>query len=114
MNILVINGPNLNLLGIREPSIYGNETLDEIMAWLENSIEGSKHSFKFYQSNSEGEIINIIHDERIWSKGMLINAGAFSHYSYAIADAIAAVQIPAIEIHISDINKEKILEKNLF
>ena len=58
MNILVINGPNLNLLGTREPSIYGNETLDEIMAWLENSIEGSKHSFKFYQSNSEGEIIN--------------------------------------------------------
>ena len=107
MNILVINGPNLNLLGIREPSIYGNETLDEIMAWLENSIEGSKHSFKFYQSNSEGEIINIIHDERLWSKGMLINAGAFSHYSYAIADAIAAVKIPTIEIHISDINKRE-------
>ena len=107
MNILVINGPNLNLLGTREPSIYGNETLDEIMAWLENSIEGSKHSFKFYQSNSEGEIINIIHDERLWSKGMLINAGAFTHYSYAIADAIAAVKIPTIEIHISDINKRE-------
>ena len=111
MNILVINGPNLNLLGVREISIYGQESLDEIMAWLENSIDGVKHSFKFYQSNSEGELINIMQDERQWASGILLNAGALSHYSYAIADTIKAIQIPTIEIHMSDINKRESFRK---
>ena len=62
MNILVINGPNLNLLGTREPKIYGEETLEELMMWLENSTEATNHKFKFYQSNHEGEIIDILHD----------------------------------------------------
>ena len=112
MNILVINGPNLNLLGVREISIYGQESLDEIMAWLENSIDGVKHNFKFYQSNSEGELINIMQDERQWASGILLNAGALSHYSYAIADTIKAIQIPTIEIHMSDINKRESFRKN--
>ena len=108
MNILVINGPNLNLLGKREPEIYGYETLEELMMWLENSTKSSGHKFKFYQTNHEGEIIDILQDERQWSEGILINAGAYSHYSYAIRDAISAVLIPTVEIHLTDIkNREK-------
>ena len=111
MKILIINGPNLNLLGIRETEIYGSESLDEITSWLENSIEGLDHSFKFYQSNSEGDLINIIQDERQWADGILINAGALSHYSYAIADTITAIQTPTIEIHLSDINNRESFRK---
>ena len=108
MNVLVINGPNLNLLGTREPEIYGKDTLDELMMWLETNPISMKHSFKFYQSNHEGEIIDTIHDERHWTNGILINPGAFTHYSYAIRDAISAVKIPTIEVHLSDIhNREK-------
>tara|TARA_B100001175_G_C19504332_1_gene639967 strand:+ start:923 stop:1348 length:426 start_codon:yes stop_codon:yes gene_type:complete len=114
MNILVINGPNLNLLGIRETKIYGYESLDEIMTWLENSIEGSNHNFKFYQSNSEGDLINIMQDERQWANGILINAGALSHYSYAIADTIASIKVPTVEIHLSDTdNREKFRKKSV-
>ncbi|MAZ60824.1 MAG: 3-dehydroquinate dehydratase [Candidatus Marinimicrobia bacterium] len=114
MNILVINGPNLNLLGTRETKIYGHESLDEIMTWLENSIEGLNHNFKFYQSNSEGDLINIMQDERQWAKGILINAGALSHYSYAIADTITSIKVPAIEIHLSDTdNREEFRKKSV-
>ena len=105
MNILVINGPNLNLLGEREIESYGTETLEELMMWLENCPECIAHNFKFYQSNHEGDIIDFIHDERHWASGVLINAGAYSHYSYAIRDAIESINIPTIEIHLSNINK---------
>ena len=111
MNILVINGPNLNLLGIRETKIYGNETLEELMMWLENATIALDHNFKFYQTNHEGEIIDILHDERLWANGILINPGAFAHYSYAIRDAIESIQIPTIEIHISDIYKREDFRK---
>ena len=103
MNILVINGPNLNLLGEREPEIYGNDTLEELMMWLETSSDGRNHNFKFYQSNHEGVLIDAIHDERQWADGMIINAGALSHYSYAIRDAISSTGIPTVEVHLSDI-----------
>ena len=103
MNIIVVNGPNLNLLGEREPDIYGKESLDELMLWLEKSPTGSGHSFKFLQSNHEGEIIDFIHDERHWSDGIIINPAAFTHYSYAIRDAISSVNIPSVEVHLSDI-----------
>ena len=93
MNILVINGPNLNLLGIREPEIYGSNTLEELMTWLETLPESAGHSFKFFQSNHEGEIIDVIQDERLWSNGIIINPGAFSHYSYANRDALTAINI---------------------
>tara|TARA_B100001996_G_scaffold344386_1_gene300120 strand:- start:407 stop:835 length:429 start_codon:yes stop_codon:yes gene_type:complete len=107
MNILVINGPNLNLLGERNQEIYGDNTLDELMMWLETSPEGSNHNFKFYQSNHEGVIIDSIHDERQWAQGMIINAGALSHYSYSIRDAISSAKIPTVEVHLSDImNRE--------
>ena len=107
MNILVINGPNLNLLGIREPDIYGTDTLEELMMWLETNPVSSDHSFKFYQSNHEGEIIDTIQDERHWAKGILINPGAFTHYSYAIRDAIVSVAIPTVEVHLSDIHNRE-------
>ncbi len=108
MNIFVINGPNLNLLGIREPQIYGSDTLEEIMTWLETTPHSSGHSFKFFQSNHEGEIIDAIQDERLWANGIIINAGAFSHYSYAIRDAISSVNISAVEVHMTDIkNREE-------
>ena len=107
MNILVINGPNLNLLGIREPEIYGEDTLEELMMWLQTTPSGSDHSFKFFQSNHEGEIIDTLHDERQWAKGIIMNPGAFTHYSYAIRDAISAIQIPTVEVHLSDIHNRE-------
>ena len=103
MNILVLNGPNLNLLGEREPEIYGNDTLEELMMWLETSSDGRNHKFKFYQSNHEGNLIDAIHDERQWANGMIINPGALSHYSYAIRDAISSTGIPTVEVHLSHI-----------
>ena len=107
MNILVVNGPNLNLLGTREPEVYGTETLEELMMWLETNPVASGHAFKFHQSNHEGEIIDTIQDERHWAKGILINPGAFSHYSYAIRDAISAVSLPTVEVHLSDIHNRE-------
>ena len=107
MNILVINGPNLNLLGTREPEIYGTDTLEELMMWLETNPISSDHSFKFYQSNHEGEIIDTIQDERQWANGLLINPAAFTHYSYAIRDTISSVDIPTVEVHLSDIHNRE-------
>ena len=107
MNILVINGPNLNLLGTREPEIYGTDTLEELMMWLETNTISSDQSFKFYQSNHEGEIIDTIQDERQWANGLLINPAAFTHYSYAIRDTISSVAIPTVEVHLSDIHNRE-------
>ena len=107
MNILVINGPNLNLLGTREPEIYGTDTLEELMMWLETNPISSDQSFKFYQSNHEGEIIDTIQDERQWANGLLINPAAFTHYSYAIRDTISSVAIPTVEVHLSDIHNRE-------
>ena len=107
MNILLINGPNLNLLGTREPEIYGTDTLEELMMWVETNPISSGHSFKFYQSNHEGGIIDTIQDERHWAHGLLINPAAFTHYSYAIRDTISAINIPTVEIHLSDIHNRE-------
>ena len=107
MNILVINGPNLNLLGSREPEIYGTDTLKELMMWLETNPISLDQSFKFYQSNHEGEIIDTIQDERHWANGLLINPAAFTHYSYAIRDTISSVEIPTVEVHLSDIHNRE-------
>ena len=103
MKFFIINGPNLNLLGIREPELYGNETLLDIEEWLNSQKESEGHSFLWFQSNHEGEIIDMLHDEREWAQGIIINAGAYSHYSYAIRDAIESVNIPTVEVHLSDI-----------
>ena len=111
MNILVINGPNLNLLGTREPDIYGTDTLEELMMWVETSPISSNHHFKFYQSNHEGEIIDTIQDERHWANGLLINPAAFTHYSYSIRDTISSINIPTVEVHLSDIHNREEFRK---
>ena len=103
MNILVINGPNLNLLGIRETDIYGTTTLAELMIWLETSQKGIKHKFKFYQSNHEGEIIEKIHSVQNGFEGIIINPAAYTHTSIALLDALRATSKPNIEVHISNI-----------
>ena len=111
MNILVLNGPNLNMQGIREPDLYGSETLDELMSWLANIPDSKGYSFKFFQSNHEGEIIDTLHNEREWAQGIIINPGAFAHYSYAIRDAISAVGINTVEVHLTDIDNRENFRK---
>ena len=109
--ILLIHGPNLNLLGIREPNIYGTESQGQLFKFIESSFP--EIEFIFFQSNHEGALIDTIHDKRDWADAIIINAGAFSHYSYAIRDAIKAVDIPAMEVHISDINNREDFRKKL-
>jgi len=101
---LVIHGPNLNLLGTREPDIYGRETLDEINQRLFAWAEGEGVSLRIIQSNHEGAIIDAIHEASAWAWGIVINAGAYTHTSYAIRDALAAARLPAIEVHLSNIH----------
>jgi 3-dehydroquinate dehydratase-2 len=101
--ILLVNGPNLNLLGQREPTIYGRLTLSELERGLSQAAVVAGHDLLAFQSNHEGEIIDFIHKEAASALGLIINAGAFSHYSYAIRDAITAVNIRAIEVHISNV-----------
>ena len=111
MNILVINGPNLNLLGIREPDIYGNETLSDIENWLNEQPESNGHTIFWYQSNHEGDLIDRIHEAMGNSDGIIINPGAFTHYSYALRDAISSVNIPAVEVHLSDTERREDFRK---
>lgn len=101
--ILIVNGPNINLLGKREPEIYGNETLDEINKKLSLLAVELKLEVTFFQSNSEDELINFVHKEGFDAYGMIINPGAFTHYSYALRDAISSVGIKTVEVHISNI-----------
>lgn len=100
--ILVLNGPNLNLLGRRKPEIYGSETLSDISAWLNKE---SSCRLVHEQRNSEGELIDLIHEHGFAADciGIVLNAAAYTHYSYAIADAIEAVEVPVVEVHISNI-----------
>ncbi|MDD2716166.1 MAG: type II 3-dehydroquinate dehydratase [Candidatus Wallbacteria bacterium] len=101
--ILVIHGPNLNLLGERKPEIYGNLTLDQINRKIEQSAKQFKISVLILQSNSEGEIIDAIQTAGDCA-GLIINPGAYTHYSYAIRDAIEAIKIPTIEVHLTNIH----------
>ncbi|HAP94487.1 type II 3-dehydroquinate dehydratase [Epilithonimonas hominis] len=107
MKILIINGPNLNLLGTREPEIYGFVSMEDYL--LELTTEFPNQEILYYQSNIEGELINRLQNDDF--DALVINPGAFTHYSYAIADCLKNIQIPKIEIHISNIYKREEFRK---
>ena len=102
--IVVIHGPNLNLLGLREPTIYGTLTLEEINRRIAERATGLGRETRFVQSNHEGAIIDALHEAVGTAAGIIINPGAFTHYAYAIADALRAVRLPAIEVHLSNVH----------
>ncbi|PRY96021.1 type II 3-dehydroquinate dehydratase [Marinilabilia salmonicolor] len=105
MNILIINGPNLNLLGVREPDTYGNQSFDDYLSILQKKYSSVK--IDYFQSNSEGEIIDKIHKAGFSADGIILNAGAYTHTSVAIADAVSAVKSPVVEVHISNVFKRE-------
>ncbi|MCL2773581.1 MAG: type II 3-dehydroquinate dehydratase [Oscillospiraceae bacterium] len=108
MKISVVNGANLNLVGKREPKYYGSETLDTINQEIKAKADVLGVEVDFFQSNIEGEIINFIHNSNNTDcGGIILNAGAFTHYSYAIHDAITSVDIPVVEVHLSNIHKRE-------
>lgn len=102
--VVLIHGPNLNLTGMREPGIYGKDTLAEINVQVIRKCNSAGMECEVFQSNSEGAIIDRIHETRETCDGILLNAGAYTHYSYAIRDAISAVCLPCIEIHMSNVH----------
>lgn len=112
MKLLVINGPNINFLGIREKGIYGTQDYDYLLELIQNKARETGCEIETYQSNHEGDIIDRI-QQAYYDKteGIIINPGAYTHYSYAIHDALASVTIPKVEIHISDITKREDFRK---
>ncbi len=106
-SVLVIHGPNLNLLGTREPEIYGKMTMQDINDNLSQQAKESNVNIDFFQSNHEGAIIDKLHDARGKFDYVILNAGAFTHYSIALRDAIAAVEIPTIEVHLSNVHQRE-------
>lgn len=112
MKILIINGPNLNFLGIREKNIYGTENYDYLLNMIAEKGKETGCTIEVFQSNHEGAIIDRIQDAYFdGTEGIVINPGAYTHYSYAIHDALASVTIPKVEIHISDITKREEFRK---
>ena len=114
MKILVINGPNLNMLGVREPEKYGNLSLGQINGIIAQMADEMGMEVDFFQSNCEGEIVTAIHNARGKYDGIILNAGAYTHYSYAIADAIPIAGIPAVEVHLTNIHaREEFRQKSV-
>ena len=113
MKILIMNGPNLNMTGVRKKNVYGAETLDDINKELKSYGESKGAQMYFYQSNHEGALIDAIHESKDKFDGVVLNAGAYTHYSYAIRDAIEAVAdyTPFVEVHMSDIHEREDFRK---
>jgi len=102
--ICVLHGPNINLLGIREPDVYGRDTFDDMNKKIKERARSLDLEARIFQFNREGEIIDAIHDALNWADALVINPGAYTHYSYAIRDAIAAVRMPTIEVHLTNVH----------
>lgn len=109
--ILVINGPNLNLLGLREPEVYGHETLADIVSDLRSFAADREVELSDFQSNSEGELVTAIHGARETVDGIILNPGAYTHYSIAIRDAISGVALPVVETHLSNVHAREPFRK---
>ena len=113
-HILLLHGPNLNLLGTRQPEIYGGMTLADVNAAAERHIAPHDVELRSAQSNHEGELIDLLHDARSWADGVVFNPGAYTHTSIALRDAIVAVELPVIEVHISNVHgREAFRHKSL-
>lgn len=112
-NVLVLHGPNLNLLGTREPDVYGRDTLSDINQALTEMAAAREVQLRILQSNHEGELVDAIHEAGTWA-GILINPGAFTHTSYALRDALAAVEVPTVEVHLSNVHaRERFRRKSV-
>ncbi len=111
MKILVVHGPNLNLLGEREPEVYGSMTLSELNKKLKGYGRKKAIHIRTFQANGEGELIDYLHKNRKWANGLVFNPGAYTHYSYALRDAVSSIQVPTVEVHLSDIHQREDFRK---
>ena len=107
MNILVVHGPNLHLLGRRNPKIYGDSTLEQLNAEVRKRAASLGFKVRIFQSNCEGALIDLLTINSGWTDALVINPGAYTHYSYAIRDAIEALGLPAVEVHLTDISRRE-------
>ncbi len=114
MNVMVIHGPNLNLLGTREPEVYGSQTLADINKMLEDEAKGLGITLKTTQSNSEGALVDAVQAAAKWAQVILINPGAYTHTSIALRDAIAGVSVPTIEVHLSNVHAREEFRRHSF